>query len=277
MRNSETGIIPIANVYNSFSISEHSSTLSIRNISKSDYGVYTMYALNIIGLQYIKSVQVIPQDPPDQPTDMLVACEITSMIVSWRSGFNGGTQQKFRVAWLNIRTQNTKYSPEIMDSGQGQTEQHIIQSLEPSTSYIIYVEATNKHGIVRSENNANCTTRSSLGQSNNTFATSVGASIGSSMLILIIAVLVFLFLRRRPCNKEENSKLYQSTYPDTSRQKTNIDQHTYDELQTIKAGSSTEYEEANSVSTYEEIGIANPESYYQNTNKDNEGMHTENV
>lgn len=61
MRNSETGIIPIANVYNSFSISEHSSTLSIRNISKSDYGVYTMYALNIIGLQYIKSVEVIPQ------------------------------------------------------------------------------------------------------------------------------------------------------------------------------------------------------------------------
>lgn len=83
------------------------------------------------------------------------------MIVSWRSGFNGGTQQKFRVAWLNIRTQNTNYLPEIMDYGQGQIEQHIIQSLEPSTSYIIYVEATNKHGIVRSENNANCTTRSS--------------------------------------------------------------------------------------------------------------------
>lgn len=61
MRNSETGIISIANVYNSFSISEHSSTLSIRNISKSDYGVYTMYAFNNIGLRYIKSIEVIPQ------------------------------------------------------------------------------------------------------------------------------------------------------------------------------------------------------------------------
>ncbi|CAG2249603.1 unnamed protein product [Mytilus edulis] len=111
--------------------------------------------------------------------------------VSWRSGFNGGSQQKFRVAWLNIRNQNTKYSPEIMDSGLGQTIQYIIKSLEPSTIYNIYVEATNKRGVVKS-GNVNCITRS------------------------------------------KNSQLYQSTYPDTSRQKTTIDQHTYDELQTIK-------------------------------------------
>ncbi|XP_063416835.1 cell adhesion molecule DSCAM-like [Mytilus trossulus] len=245
-RNSETGIISIMNLYNSFTsnISEHSSTLRIRKISKSDYGVYTMNASNNIGLQYIKSFEVIPLDPPDQPTDIFVVCEVTSMIVSWRSGFNGGSQQKFRVAWLNIRTQNTKHSPKLMDYGQGQTIQYINKSLEPSTSYNIYVEATNKQGVVKS-GNTYCTTGSSLSQSNNTIAISVGASIGSSMLILIIAVLVVLFLRRRPCKKEENPQLYQSTYPDKSRQKTNIDQHTYDELQTIKKGSNPEYEQVN--------------------------------
>ncbi|CAG2238298.1 unnamed protein product [Mytilus edulis] len=158
-RNSETGMILIMNVYNSFSISEHSSTLSIRNISKSDYGFYTMNASNNIGFYYIKSFEVIPLDPPDQPTDILATCSI-SIIVSWRSGFNGGSQQKFRVAWLNIRNQNTKYSPEIMDSGLGQPIQYIIKSLEPSTIYTIYVEATNKRGVVKS-GNVHCITRSS--------------------------------------------------------------------------------------------------------------------
>lgn len=100
--------------------------------------------------------------PPEPPINILVACEITSMIVSWRPGFDGGSQQSFRVIWLNIKTLKTEYSSEIMELNQDSTKQYIVKSLTSDTSYIIYVEATNKHGIVRSSDNDNCTTGSSM-------------------------------------------------------------------------------------------------------------------
>ncbi|XP_052103076.1 uncharacterized protein LOC127736555 [Mytilus californianus] len=191
----------------------------------------------------VSSVQLIATEshngPPNQPTDVLVACEITSMIVSWRPGLNGGNEQSFRVVWLNIMTQQIEYSSEIMDSRQEQTKQYIVKSLVPDTSYIIYVEAANKHGIVRSTDNDNCTTRSSLynSQPNNSLAMSVGAGIGSSVFILLVAGLVVLILKRRLNNKEEKNKLYHSMDPGTCRQKTSNDQHNYCELQTTRMDS----------------------------------------
>ncbi|CAC5371807.1 unnamed protein product [Mytilus coruscus] len=161
MKHPDTGIISTVTNNNSFNVFEHTSTVHIGIMSKNDYGVYKINAFNNIGLQYTKSFSVIPQGPPIQPTDVLVTCEITSMLVSWLPGFNGGITQTFRVSWLNLKTQHTELSPEIMNSTQGQTKQHIVRSLDPGTMYIVYVEALNKHGIVRSTKNANCTTGSS--------------------------------------------------------------------------------------------------------------------
>lgn len=100
--------------------------------------------------------------PPEQPTDILATCEITLMIVSWQPGSNGGFEQTFKVAWLNTITQRTDYSLEIKDSGQKLIQQYIVRSLYPETMYVIHVEATNKHGIVISTKNVNCTTGLSM-------------------------------------------------------------------------------------------------------------------
>lgn len=83
------------------------------------------------------------------------------MLISWQPGFNGGIEQTFRVAWLNLKTQHTEFSSVIPDYHQGQSKLFIVKSLDPATMYIIYVEASNKHGIVRSRKNANCTTDAS--------------------------------------------------------------------------------------------------------------------
>lgn len=97
--------------------------------------------------------------PPGEPKDILVACEITSMIVTWLSGQNDGDTQSFRVAWLNTNTQQTAFSSAIFDSSQGKHRQYLVDSLIPDTLYIIYIEANNSAGSVRSVD-ANCTTRS---------------------------------------------------------------------------------------------------------------------
>lgn len=95
---------------------------------------------------------------------MAVACETTSINVLWRTGFNGGVKQSFNVVLVNSKTQQTQYSSDIMDSNHESTQQYMVehvQFLTPDTPYIIYVEATNKYGTVRSTDNGNCTTGSS--------------------------------------------------------------------------------------------------------------------
>lgn len=80
------------------------------------------------------------------------------MIVSWLPGSNEGFEQTFIVEWLNTNTQRTYYSLEIKDSDQKRIQQYIVKSLYPETMYVVHVKATNKHGTVRSTQNANCTT-----------------------------------------------------------------------------------------------------------------------
>ncbi|CAG2238576.1 unnamed protein product [Mytilus edulis] len=158
MKSYDTGQDYTVKYNNSFNNVEHISTVNVAKVSTKDYGVYTIVAYNNIGPPYVKSFTVKPQGPPEKPTYILVTCEITSMIVSWRPGSNGGFEQTFKVAWLNTITQRTDYSPEIKDSGQELIQQYIVRSLYPETMYVIHVEATNKHGIVISTKNANCTT-----------------------------------------------------------------------------------------------------------------------
>ncbi|VDI07996.1 Hypothetical predicted protein, partial [Mytilus galloprovincialis] len=158
MKSSDTGQDYTVKYNNSVNIVEHVSTVNIVKVSKKDYGVYTIIAYNNVGPAFVKSFTVAPQGPPQQPTDVLVICEITSMIVSWLPGSNGGFEQTFIVEWLNTNTQHTYYSLEIKDSDQKRIQQYIVKSLYPETMYVIHVEATNKHGTVRSTQNANCTT-----------------------------------------------------------------------------------------------------------------------
>ncbi|CAC5385646.1 unnamed protein product [Mytilus coruscus] len=268
---------PETTVYSSlncstYNVTNHHICFSRHNLTATNFGLYSVVIENDVGKATF-TYNIIPEGPPKQPTNILVACEITSMIVSWRPGFNGGIKQYFRVVWLNIRTQQTKYSSEIMDSNPESTKQYIVKSLTPDTPYIIYVQATNKHGIVRSTDNDNCTTGSSLfnSQLNNSLVTSVAAAIGITVFILLVASLViFVLKRRRMKNKKEDSKLYQSTQPGTSRQRTNNDEHDYSELQTKRMDFNPDGIQANSSNTYEEVGRINDGQIYQNVCRDKE-------
>lgn len=82
--------------------------------------------------------------PPEQPTDILVTCEMTSIIVSWRPGSNGGFEQTFKVEWLNTEIQRIDYSLNIKDSGQKRIQQYVVKSLYPDTMYVIHVEPSIK-------------------------------------------------------------------------------------------------------------------------------------
>ncbi|OPL33168.1 hypothetical protein AM593_03403, partial [Mytilus galloprovincialis] len=154
----ETTVYSTSNC-STYNVTNHHICFSRLNLTATNFGLYSVIIVNDVGKATF-TYNVIPEGPPEPPINILVACEITSMIVSWRPGFDGGSQQSFRVIWLNIKTLKTEYSSEIMELNQDSTKQYIVKFLTSDTSYIIYVEATNKHGIVRSSDNDNCTTGS---------------------------------------------------------------------------------------------------------------------
>lgn len=94
---------------------------------------------------------------PDILRDVTLTCEVTGASVHWVSSFNGGDTQTFTVVAFNVQY-GTSYSERIPDIGENMVHSYSIHNLQPSTLYMFYVSAENKHGISSSEN-LFCTTQ----------------------------------------------------------------------------------------------------------------------
>lgn len=103
-------------------------------------------------------------EKPDIPRDVTLTCEVTDASVHWVSSFNGGERQIFTVVAFNVQY-GTIYSERIPDKGENTVHSYFIDNLQPSTLYLFYVSAENRHGKSSSENKS-CTTRK---QGNNFF------------------------------------------------------------------------------------------------------------
>lgn len=101
---------------------------------------------------------------PDIPRSVTLTCEGTSSILKWISSFNGRERQTFIVVTFNVQY-GTIYSERIPDKGENTVHSYFIDNLQPSTLYLFYVSAENRHGKSSSENKS-CTTRK---QGNNFF------------------------------------------------------------------------------------------------------------
>lgn len=69
----------------------------------------------------------------------------------WKSSFDGGDPQIF-TAHAFIGQEETSQSKPIADTGENKIHNTIVQNLQPSTMYIFYIHAKNKHGISSSKN-----------------------------------------------------------------------------------------------------------------------------
>lgn len=71
-------------------------------------------------------------------------------MIFWRSSFNGGDSQTFTV-YAVFAQQQASRSELIDDTGENKVHATEIWNLQPSTEYIFYVVAKNKHGSSSSE------------------------------------------------------------------------------------------------------------------------------
>ena len=89
---------------------------------------------------------------PDRPRDVETICNVKSAKIQWISSFNGGDPQIFTVHAF-LEQQETSRSKLVHDGGENTLHNTQIQNLLPSTAYIFYVVAKNKHGNSSSEVN----------------------------------------------------------------------------------------------------------------------------
>lgn len=85
-----------------------------------------------------------------------VTCNTRSARIQWTSSFNGGDSQTF-VAIASTVQQKATRSKIVYDKGETIPHETQLLNLQPSTKYVFYVVAQNKHGNSSSEK-TNCET-----------------------------------------------------------------------------------------------------------------------
>ena len=96
------------------------------------------------------------QGKPTSPLIGKASCNVNSAKIEWISTFNGGDSQTFFV-FGQIGKQEVTRSEDIKDRGENKIHNTELKNLQPSTKYVFYVVATNKHGISSSDK-VECTT-----------------------------------------------------------------------------------------------------------------------
>nr|XP_022323486.1 hemicentin-2-like isoform X4 [Crassostrea virginica] len=183
------------NGVNNFTVRFNKST-----VGQSDYGTYRLYINNTFGGTTIY-VNVIPQRSPDSPQIEEIKCNVRSAKVFWKSPFNGGDSQTFQALAINNQ-QEVSQSENITDSGENLIHGTQLGNLQPSTQYVFYVRAQNRHGNTSSEKRE-CTTLKDLQDG---MALLIGGASAGGIILAVIVIVVLLLIRRYKKHGKNNGK-----------------------------------------------------------------------
>ncbi|XP_060558738.1 protein turtle-like [Ruditapes philippinarum] len=187
------------------------TSLTIKNVSQSDYGEYQLKIENEIDM-FIQNYTLIPEGNPENPEEFQHLCkELTesSLTVQWRPGFDSGSGQTFvlrfkknsEMFWTDI---------EIPDNGE-KIMNYTVTSLTSGTHYDFVLYARNKFGNssqtnelgIRTERPLDCETYRCLNESSS--AIIVGCVLGIVIILLAVyAGYITLQLKRAKGVKEQN-------------------------------------------------------------------------
>ena len=105
---------------------------------------------NFLHYSFINRSSVYFSGKPDRPRDVEMICNIKSAKIQWMSSFNGGDSQTFTVYAILARQEASRSEP-VHDEGENNLHNVQLYNLQPSTKYMFYVVAKNKHGNISSE------------------------------------------------------------------------------------------------------------------------------
>ncbi|XP_078323846.1 neural cell adhesion molecule 1-like isoform X4 [Crassostrea virginica] len=227
------------NTINNFTVHLNKTT-----VNQADYGIYLLNITNSFGVSTIH-VYVVPQRKPNSPRIEKATCNINNAKIEWTSSFNGGVSQTF-FALAILDQQKVTRSESVKDRGKNKIHYTELQNLQPSTKYVFYVVAKNKHGNSSSDK-IECTT---LQETNDQTAVVAGGVGGTLALVILIIIIVFLVHRRYTCicsigfekrNRDNPDKANQeASHYTTMAEQEQSERNMYDELS--NSGNVNQYE-----------------------------------
>lgn len=120
----------------------YQSTLSVRNVTSSDYGSYDCIAQNEMGLERY-SIYLNVTSRPDPPAYLTILnVTYNSINLTWTPGFDGGFPQTFNIRYRKEGAENYQYV-DVAPSGATTYE---VQDLKMETKYYFSILAFNSQG-----------------------------------------------------------------------------------------------------------------------------------
>jgi hypothetical protein len=122
------------------------SSFTVRDINPADYGAYECLARNAEGVTRA-TVTLVEPSRPDTPAAFRVL-NVTADAVSlgWRPGFNGGSDQIYRVEYYRKQEGSLYAQPSYYDVYPMNATSTVIMGLSPATRYAFSIQALNDLG-----------------------------------------------------------------------------------------------------------------------------------
>nr|XP_022321668.1 uncharacterized protein LOC111123557 isoform X2 [Crassostrea virginica] len=247
---------------------ENSTTLWIQSLDMKEYGIYQLELVNRFGKE-TKAFYV--QGPPHAPFGLNVSCSGGSAIVTWRSGFSGGTQLKFLISYTANLTSWKIHHPRLKNvSIFNQSLSTRVHDL-PLDSYVFCVRAENEFGSATSSNvTVICTGLSPvIGNDSDILRRiyiygSVGC--GLFLVLLFIAVLIIIFRSRKTRKKRMKANRNRKGFSEPKEEDNELE--LVNNVSYISADDLDDKEESPNVETHKNLQTVN-DSVYSFVKNDN--------
>ncbi|XP_052806235.1 nephrin-like [Mya arenaria] len=223
-----------------------SSNLTVLDVQIEDYGMYQLSVSNGVGDKLVEWFQLRPVEKPDSPTDFHViqsTIKMTTAVVTWIPGFDGGSPQEFHISYGKL-VDDSGYFNKVVKHDYTKMMYYTLEDLEPGTEHFVSIFAANEEGSTDSIND----TFQTLGrlydpnETNLSNVPVVGGAIGGTVGAIIAVVVAFVILRRKYSLNINVSLSRKSADPD-AKPVSGTDNpgfkaaHTYEELSMITVSS----------------------------------------
>ena len=123
------------------------SRFTVRDINTADFGIYECVARNGEGAMARAAVALVEPSRPDTPAAFrLLNTTADSVSLGWRPGFNGGSEQIYRVEYYRKQEGSTHAQPSYYDVYPMNATSTVIMGLSPATRYAFSIQALNDLG-----------------------------------------------------------------------------------------------------------------------------------
>ncbi|WAR04165.1 TITIN-like protein [Mya arenaria] len=177
-----------------------SSSLTVLDVKKEDYGMYQFSVHNDIGSPLVEWLHLEPIGKPDSPSDFHVIQEEiseTSAVLAWVPGFDNGSPQTFYITYGKKGGSSGRITKSVEHKYEGKIN-YTLRNLETGTEYIASLNASNVEGSSPTIHDTFITLKHIPSvQINFPIAFISGAVGGGIAVVLVIIGLIFLVKKMR--------------------------------------------------------------------------------